>query len=83
MDGDIGQGFAIQRYARLFQSIHKLAVAHIALPRRSINSRNPQLPKLSLAHTTITIGIFQGLHHGFFATLEQAMLTTPLPFGQL
>src|SRR5512139_2033470 len=64
--GDIGQYFAIQIDLCLFQTVHEYAVAHALLTGSRIDTSDPQRTELTLALTTVTVGILACLHHRFF-----------------
>ena len=62
---------------------NQLAVCGSVQAGRGVDTGDPQLAKIALAHTAITGRVPEALEHGLICTLEQTVLGAALSLGDL
>lgn len=81
--GQIGQHFAVEGDVGFLHHGDQTAIGCSVLSRRGVDAGNPQPPQIAFAQATIARGIPQALQHGLVGALEEQVLGTTLPFGEL
>src|SRR5690606_27243488 len=83
MHRQIGQHTAIKTNIGLAQTGNQTAVAQTAGTGRGVDTHDPERAELTLALTTVTIGVLTGLDDGLFRDAEHARTSTVITFGLL
>jgi hypothetical protein len=76
VNSKISQDTAIEGNTRALKTIDELAVRYAVSSRLRVNARNPERPKLTLALTTVTIGILTRFSNRLFRYSEYARTCT-------
>src|SRR5690242_11579504 len=82
-DSQISQHLAIQVDVGGLERVDERAVLHTSGARTRVDAGDPQLAQLTAALAAIPVAVPQALHHRFVGAAEQAVLGSPLTFGQL
>src|SRR5690606_29358490 len=70
VDGDVGQGLAVQGDVRLEQPIHEAAVAQAVHAGRGVDAHDPQAAELALLLLAADVRVLLGLGDGLLGDAE-------------
>jgi hypothetical protein len=76
VNGKISKDAAIEGNTRALKAVDKLAVRYAVSPRLRVNTRNPERSKLTLALTTVTVGILTRFRNRLLRYSEYARTCT-------
>ena len=83
MHRQVRQNTTIQTDISLFQAIDKSAITQAVSTRLGIDARDPKGAKLTLALTTVTVGILARLSNGLFSNPEYTATCAVVTLGLL
>src|SRR4249919_724440 len=83
VDGDIGQGLAVQRDVRLQQAIHEAAVAQAVHAGRGVDTHDPQRTELALALLAADVCVLGSLGDGLLGDAEDFATGVEVALRQL
>src|SRR5512136_941138 len=81
-NGCVCQHLAVDFDVGLFQAMHELGVGDSTGSGGGIDAQYPDAAHVTLALSSVTIRVAQGLEHGFMCAAIEAVLTGAVPFGQ-
>src|SRR5690554_39438 len=80
--GQVGQHLAVHFHFGFLQAVHEGAVGQAQLTRGGVDTGDPQDTELTLALTTVAVGVLSGLHHRLFGDAVYVLATATVALGE-
>src|SRR5574343_508138 len=79
--GQVGQNLTVHFDGSLLQAVHEAAVGQTNFAGSGVDTGDPQSTELTLALTTVTVGILPGLHHRLLGDPVYVLATATVTLG--